>query len=171
MLRRLMMILVAGFLIACVDYGIERDDPDEGPVVGRACEVGDDCGEEFECYLNAPGGYCLLSRDCMEDAECPSSAVCAPRMLSARPGTCLRICEDAGDCREGYICGYVEMAPGSDDGPVSSAPVCWVPCIPGMDQLCNDNPMISSLHGECNDDGTCSCEKDWDLNPDTGRCR
>lgn len=168
---RIFCLLTSLALLAgCVDYGFEREQPEEGPVLGSACETGDDCGEEFECYLSAPDGYCLLGRDCASDEECPDYAVCAPRMMSQRMGTCLVTCEDASDCREGYICAYVELFPG-DDGPVSSQPVCWVPCIPGLDQLCNDDPVISSLHGECQDDGTCACDKDWVLNPETGRCR
>jgi len=43
-------------------------------------------------------------------------------------------------------------------------------CTYGMDQTCNDDPMISSIHGTCNEDGTCTCDKGWDKNPETGRC-
>jgi hypothetical protein len=44
-------------------------------------------------------------------------------------------------------------------------------CEPGADQTCNDDPTISSLHGECSSDGTCTCHEGIEKNPDTGRCR
>jgi hypothetical protein len=30
-------------------------------------------------------------------------------------------------------------------------------CVPGMDQTCNNDPRISSIHGRCNPDSTCTC--------------
>jgi len=44
-------------------------------------------------------------------------------------------------------------------------------CTPGMDQTCNDNPEISSLHGTCRPDGTCECKGDFEKNEATGRCK
>ena len=44
-------------------------------------------------------------------------------------------------------------------------------CTPGRDSTCNDDPAISSLHGTCRPDGTCSCILGPGLNPATGRCR
>jgi hypothetical protein len=44
-------------------------------------------------------------------------------------------------------------------------------CTPGQDSTCNDNPSISSLHGKCLPDGTCSCTIGPGLNPATGKCR
>ena len=47
-------------------------------------------------------------------------------------------------------------------------------CTPGMDQTCNDNPVISSTHGRCIDTlgsgARCMCNPPYLLNPDTGRC-
>jgi hypothetical protein len=43
-------------------------------------------------------------------------------------------------------------------------------CTPGSDQTCNDNPAISSLHGVCESDGTCTCKDGYTKNPKTGRC-
>jgi len=40
-----------------------------------------------------------------------------------------------------------------------------------MDQTCNDNPEISSLHGACLPDGTCECKAEFEKNPATGRCK
>lgn len=44
-------------------------------------------------------------------------------------------------------------------------------CTFGMDQTCNDYDWVSSLWGECLDDGTCSCKDGFVINPATGRCR
>lgn len=44
-------------------------------------------------------------------------------------------------------------------------------CTFGADQTCNDDPLISSVHGSCNQDGTCSCHPGFALNPQTGRCK
>ena len=43
-------------------------------------------------------------------------------------------------------------------------------CTPGMDQSCNDNPEISSLHGTCNPDRTCICKQPFQKRPKTGEC-
>lgn len=44
-------------------------------------------------------------------------------------------------------------------------------CTPGMDQSCNDNPALSSLHGHCDADRTCTCRPPFVVNPATGLCR
>ncbi len=43
-------------------------------------------------------------------------------------------------------------------------------CTPGTHQTCNDNPAISSLHGQCLPDGSCACTPPFAKNPETGRC-
>ena len=43
-------------------------------------------------------------------------------------------------------------------------------CTFGQDQTCNDSPIISSIHGACNEDGTCTCNEGFDKNPETGKC-
>ncbi|MCP4678953.1 MAG: hypothetical protein GY854_26380 [Deltaproteobacteria bacterium] len=43
-------------------------------------------------------------------------------------------------------------------------------CTYGMDQTCNDNPLHSSFHGKCNEDGTCTCDPPYEKNPATGKC-
>ena len=43
-------------------------------------------------------------------------------------------------------------------------------CTPGQDQTCNDNPMLSSLHGTCRPDRLCECRPEFLKNPETGRC-
>jgi len=44
-------------------------------------------------------------------------------------------------------------------------------CAPGMDQMCNNDPSISSLRGKCNDDSTCTCNPGATLVPSTGKCQ
>jgi hypothetical protein len=56
--------------------------------------------------------------------------------------------------------------PASTAGSGVPAPVCTF----GQDQTCNDNPEISSLHGNCRSDGTCECQPAFPKNPATGRC-
>ncbi|MBW1881069.1 MAG: hypothetical protein JRJ84_22175, partial [Deltaproteobacteria bacterium] len=44
-------------------------------------------------------------------------------------------------------------------------------CEYGSDWTCNDNPMISSIHGQCEEDGTCTCFEEFGgKNPETGLC-
>ncbi|MDD5223167.1 MAG: lipocalin family protein [bacterium] len=43
-------------------------------------------------------------------------------------------------------------------------------CEVGRDQTCNDNPLISSLHGTCQTDHTCTCKSGFAKNPESGRC-
>lgn len=50
----------------------------------------------------------------------------------------------------------------SADGPA--------PCTPGGGS-CNDNPVVSSIWGTCQADGTCLCKSGFEINPSTGRCR
>lgn len=44
-------------------------------------------------------------------------------------------------------------------------------CTPGQDWTCNDNPTISSIHGTCLPDHSCSCSMGSVWNPATGRCK
>lgn len=43
-------------------------------------------------------------------------------------------------------------------------------CTPGMDQTCNDDPIVSALWGRCKTDGTCECEDSFIVKTSTGRC-
>lgn len=43
-------------------------------------------------------------------------------------------------------------------------------CTYGQDQTCNDIGGLSSFHGTCNSDGTCSCNSGNPKNPATGKC-
>lgn len=156
---------------------IEPSDPVADATTGSACTTADDCGEGYDCYTLAPGGYCLPGAPggpvaCRDpEAPCPEGTVCSPLPWHALSGVCMAPCANDGDCRDGYVCRIVELFPGEEGTPASPSPVCWTVCQPGMDQTCNDNPMISSLHGVCQDDGTCECNDGFPRNPETGRCR
>lgn len=43
-------------------------------------------------------------------------------------------------------------------------------CTFSKDQTCNDSPMVSSLHGRCQTDGTCRCRPGFEKNAATGKC-
>ena len=47
---------------------------------------------------------------------------------------------------------------------------CAAVCTPGANQSCNDNPIVSSIHGTCTAAGACQCGTGFILNPNTGRC-
>ena len=44
-------------------------------------------------------------------------------------------------------------------------------CTYSKDQTCNDSPIVSSLHGKCQTDGTCMCQPGFEKNTATGKCR
>ena len=44
-------------------------------------------------------------------------------------------------------------------------------CTFGLDQSCNDDPLVSSKRGACNQDGTCSCNPGYSQSPTTGKCK
>ncbi|HLK39737.1 MAG TPA: hypothetical protein VKU41_23435 [Polyangiaceae bacterium] len=44
-------------------------------------------------------------------------------------------------------------------------------CTPGQDWTCNDDPAISSIHGMCLPNHSCTCTMGFALNPATGRCK
>jgi hypothetical protein len=47
---------------------------------------------------------------------------------------------------------------------------CASVCTLGADQSCNDNPIVSAIHGHCTAAGACECGTGFILNPNTGRC-
>src|SRR5262249_10101982 len=61
--------------------------------------------------------------------------------------------------------------PGFQFAPASSATAKAALCTFGADQTCNDDSLISSIQGSCNQDGTCSCHPGFSINPSTGKCR
>jgi hypothetical protein len=48
--------------------------------------------------------------------------------------------------------------------------VCNAACGTGRDSDCNDDGMLSSLHGRCTPANTCVCSGTYETNPVTGRC-
>lgn len=44
-------------------------------------------------------------------------------------------------------------------------------CVPGMDQTCNENSLISSLRGSCSAEGVCTCLDGAQKVPATGKCQ
>jgi hypothetical protein len=160
---------------AGADSGTGGSSPE--PVTGRACTTTQDCGTGFECNTEAPGGYCMEGAPggpmACHDPDSPCTApgsLCSPLPWHQISGVCLKACSTAADCRTGYQCAEVELFPGEANTPHSPGPVCWTACQVGMDQSCNDNPVISSLHGVCEADGTCTCNNGFQKNPATGRC-
>jgi len=43
-------------------------------------------------------------------------------------------------------------------------------CTHGVEQSCNDSPLVSAIYGHCAADGTCVCNPGHPLNPASGRC-
>jgi hypothetical protein len=151
---------------------------DSGPIVtGAACTSAAECGAGYDCNLEAPGGYCMQGSPggpmACHDPDMPCTApgsVCSPLPWHQISGVCLKACASSDECRPNQICAVVELFPGDPTSPKSPTKVCWTACQPGMDQSCNDNPLISSIHGKCEADGTCTCISGFAKNPDTGRC-
>ena len=186
-----LLLIIAPFALGCGATAV-KDPPGAGGadggadagadggdtrVVGRACAKAADCGDGYDCNLEAPGGYCMPGAPggptaCREPEQpCPAGSTCSPLPMHAISGVCLRSCAGPTDCRAGYVCSIVELFPGDSTSPRSPAPVCWTVCQPGADQTCNDSLTISSLHGVCEADGTCTCNGSFEKNPATGRCR
>jgi hypothetical protein len=93
-------------------YPAPLDLPDG--VVGRSCTRDLDCGGAagscmtelpygtFSGYevVPAPDGYC--SEDCSHDSQCGVGGQCISH--NAGGGSCLAICHEQSDCRDGYTC-------------------------------------------------------------------
>jgi len=83
-------------------------------LVGAGCKkhIGDSCGNstdcsvtgERQCDLAQPGGYCTVF-SCDADT-CPEGACVEWRFIPSRTAEtwCMKICNDAGDCRLEYSC-------------------------------------------------------------------
>ena len=144
---------------------------------GAACDRIDACGDALTCFDEPPGGYCLPGQAgsphaCREpELPCPVGTACSPLPYHAIAGVCLATCDGDADCRPGYLCRFVELFPGDSTSPRSARPVCWIACQPGVDQSCNQDPVISSLRGTCLPDGSCACADGSPADPDSGRCR
>jgi hypothetical protein len=137
---------VGGSPAACAQAGTQA-----------ACDASPNCYSVFfdpnTCGCSG-AGCCAHFNHCAEGpggAQCYGGVSCAlsppfcegPYVVSYR-GDCFEGCVNSADC----------------------APV----CTPGADQTCNDNPIVSSLHGHCTAAGICQCNPGVILNPNTGRC-
>lgn len=109
--------------------------------------------------------------------------------VSGNPDLCLRTggtvvrsscCNTVSDFPDTCLVGACSCAPsGSHEVAVCTCPEfgCFLAgvgcraCTPGLDQTCNDNPLISSTTGKCSAQGTCTCDAGHTLVPATGRCR
>lgn len=109
-----------------------------GGGIGAPCEQDDDCqGDGAKCLrdvalpiggatLSYPDGYCTIP--CTEDAACGDGASCPlGRFASFAPdlSTCMKRCEAADDCRDGYSCSMLPSIPGM--APASSEKSCLPP--------------------------------------------
>lgn len=75
-----------------------------GPVIGDPCTVNTECGPGV--CLNrdfAPGGLCSLVCT-VGGSACPAGSVCVTRAVDGDTAGCMRSCEKAADCRDGYEC-------------------------------------------------------------------
>src|SRR6185312_7674186 len=95
---------------------------------GKTCESDKECatgiclksipGSFGSAALDAPGGYC--SGSCTTNTECGEGGACSGAIPSfagttPTPGRCLKGCESADDCREGYRCvNSLGMAPSNN---------------------------------------------------------
>lgn len=77
------------------------------PEVGDSCKLSTDCsitGDRL-CDTSQPDGYCTIFN--CDPGSCPDEAVCVEFHRSAERFSrrfCVRECEAASDCREGYVC-------------------------------------------------------------------
>ncbi|HVK86180.1 MAG TPA: hypothetical protein VM513_18800 [Kofleriaceae bacterium] len=75
--------------------------------IGDECSQNDRCqAAGLACETSAAGGYCTsLCTRLGERAECPAEAVCDA--LGNVTNVCVRLCEDAADCRDDQECNGV----------------------------------------------------------------
>jgi hypothetical protein len=160
-----------------VDMSHLSDTSQAAPLVGRKCTTDASCGKGYMCFTEAPGGYCMPGAPggptaCTPNqSTCPLGTRCSPLPGHQIAGVCLRPCKSHDDCSSPQVCNDVYLYPGETTGPHSEGRVCWFACMPKSGaQNCNDNPLISSIHGSCAADGTCVCNGSFPKNPQSGRC-
>jgi hypothetical protein len=82
------------------------NDPDAGVApgqIGSACKSTSECNEGLTCIVELPGGAC--TKACT--TSCDDTSICVQVQIttSSDPiNLCAPICEQEGDCREGYQC-------------------------------------------------------------------
>jgi hypothetical protein len=137
-------------------------------------------------YAACSEGQCLV-RDLRTTplSECTTAADCTLRCgtaccSSCNPENVISLRKDA-DTIEEFCGGIATPCPLCD---CSVAPAVSADCIAGhctvqgeavctvgMDQTCNDSPIMSAIAGTCNNDGTCTCHTGRVLVESSGRCR
>ena len=70
------------------------------PAVGDSCSANSDCPSNAICDSTAPDGYCTIP-ECTVGG-CPGDAICVD--FDRESAFCMKFCEDANDCRQGYVC-------------------------------------------------------------------
>jgi hypothetical protein len=129
------------------DGNLDGEDPEcqsDGAEIGSACADTPECSGDLLC-LQPPqneqfvDGYCG-DDDCDDDDECGDDGVCTKVFGQ---NYCLRVCEDIGDCRRGYLCAAVD----------GGQKVCLPRCT--GDEACTDAdlPTCDAVTGLCIPDG------------------
>jgi hypothetical protein len=143
-LETLPQIIDAGTSVPTSDAG----DASVATEIGQACVADGDCkAAGAKCQksvsvpfvglsINYPGGYCTFQ--CKADAACGAGAGCpmsGSAILMPALSTCLKRCEIASDCREGYSCAAVPALTlpglGAAPAPTGPAPKHCLPPLPG----------------------------------------
>jgi hypothetical protein len=116
------------------------------------------CASSADCRLRCGSGCC---ESCSSGEDL--IAVNGAADLNAE------LCDDEPAICPACVCTIPEGASAEcvDDRCVVNHPPI---CTPGMDQTCNDSPIMSAIAGTCNDDGTCTCNGGYTMVPETGRC-
>ncbi len=142
----------AGDRVACTELGCDNLSC-SGKHCGDACPACDPT--DPVCTATAP-------RQCTASGLCSASApVCA----APDAGTCPIIFPPSPS-----FCTHGTIEQVLDDAKCVVRYAC-VKCIVGQDQSCNDDRAISSLHGSCGSDGSCTCLAGFAKNAATGKCR
>lgn len=112
--RFLVSVLLAGFsvgaLSAC-NSEAARTGAAVAATIGAGCTTTDDCGDQFSCLEEFPGGFCAF--DCQSSSDCPEGSLC--RALDGG-AVCVPSCGSDLDCRNGYVCNQVSGSDGATYG-------------------------------------------------------